>query len=487
MITRRVLLRSMAAVAAAASASVALAERLTSPFRSSKRLAAAPAATDPAGALKGRIYFRGEGRYEAYRQAGVWNARKPNRFPEAIVMAQDEQDVIAAVRLAKQRGWQVGTRSGGHSWVGSHTRDNAILINLARMQQIEVDPATRIAKVSPAVQGQGFNKVLREQHGLMFPSGHCYGIGLGGFIMCGGHGWNSRLWGPGCANLVGLDLVNADGELIHADERQNSDYLWAARGGGPGFFGAAVRYYVKTYPRPPAHKFSAYVFPVEVADELLSWLGEVQNSFPKYMECSALGTHVDGQRVIRFGGRAMAYTEAEADAALDMLESCPVVNRAISKRLKVPTSFPPDTESPNELNPTGARYVCDGVWTNATAKQILPLAGRFFSNTPTEKSFMLWMCWGPVQKLPDMAYSLQGDTYLSPTSISYEPADDARCAAWAADCVQSLQPISLGGQMNDDNMAVNRMPYLSPDAERRLEAMRAKYDPQRRFAGFLRA
>lgn len=85
-----------------------------------------------ASALKGKIIFKGDKRYEAYRQAAVWNARKPNRFPEAIVMAESVEDVVAAVRLAKERDWKVGTRSGGHGWVASHMRENAILINISR-------------------------------------------------------------------------------------------------------------------------------------------------------------------------------------------------------------------------------------------------------------------------------------------------------------------------------------------------------------------
>ena len=103
-----------------------------------------------ADALKGKVHFRGESRYESFRQAATWNARKPNRFPEAIVLPQDEQDVVAAVRLAKQRGWQVTTRSGGHSWYGSHTCDKSVQINLARMQEIEVDRSAGIVKISPA-------------------------------------------------------------------------------------------------------------------------------------------------------------------------------------------------------------------------------------------------------------------------------------------------------------------------------------------------
>ena len=101
--------------------------------------------------LKGKVHFRGESRYEAFRQAASWNARKPNRFPEAIVLAQNEQDVIAAVQLAKERGWQVTTRSGGHSWYASHTRDKSVQINLARMQEIEVDRASGIVKISASV------------------------------------------------------------------------------------------------------------------------------------------------------------------------------------------------------------------------------------------------------------------------------------------------------------------------------------------------
>ena len=61
---------------------------------------------------KGKIYYKGDSRYEIYRLNATWNARKPNRFPNAIVLAEDVNDVIAAVQLAKQRGWQVSTRSG---------------------------------------------------------------------------------------------------------------------------------------------------------------------------------------------------------------------------------------------------------------------------------------------------------------------------------------------------------------------------------------
>jgi hypothetical protein len=84
-----------------------------------------------------------------------------------------------------------------------------------------------------------------------------------------------------------------------------------------------------------------------------------------------------------------------------------------------------------------------------------------------------------------MAYSLQGDIYMSPNAIYYDAADDAKCAAWSADVMSKLRPLANGSQMNDENMPANKGPYLAKENAAKLEVLRKKYDPQRRFAGFL--
>ncbi len=471
MITRRRLLGWGTAVSAAAGATKAFALRLSG-------LGFAAQAVKPTDIPKGKVYYKGDSRYEIYRLNATWNARKPNRFPNAIVLAEDVNDVIAAVQLAKQRGWQVSARSGGHSFTGSHTRDNAVLINVSRMKELSVDPKARSATVSPAWYGDQFNKVLAEQYQLMFPTAHDPGVGLGGFVMCGGHGLNSRLWGPACANLQALDVVTADGELIHADEKQNSDYLWAARGSGPGFFGVAVRYYLNLYPLPTSRKSSVYTFSPEVLDELVIWMGHTQNSFPRFLEGLLIGGTADGKPVLRLIGNSQGYSEKEVDAALDILENAPVVKKAISRNVKFPFHTGGAIKS-------GSRQILDGVWTSAPPEQVLAAGRDAFVKFPTPESFMFWMHWGPVQKLKDMAYSIQGDFYLSPNAIYYDAADDERCAAWSAEIITKFKPISNGGQMNDENMPFNKGPYMSKEASARLEAMRAKYDPQRRFVSFL--
>lgn len=97
---------------------------------------------------------------------------------------------------------------------------------------VDVDNLT--ATVSPSTRGgQEFAPFL-GQHGLVFPGGHCSTVGLGGYLLQGGQGWNSRQWGWGCENVLGVDVVTADGDLVRADAETNSDLYWAARGQGRG-------------------------------------------------------------------------------------------------------------------------------------------------------------------------------------------------------------------------------------------------------------
>ncbi len=450
------------------------------------RALAAPSARKIVRRLGDRVIFRGDKPYETLRQAAIWNARKPDRFPEAIVMAQSKQDVMDAVKLAKARGWTVGVRSGGHSWYAAHTRDKSILINLSHMQKIEVDAAARMARVSPATEGQVLNIELQDKHGLMFPSGHCVGVGLGGFIMCGGHGWNSRVWGPGCAQLKAVDVVNAEGELIHATETQNSDYLWAARGAGPGYFGAVVEFHVAVHPNPTHVKSSRYVFPIAALEEVVTWLRDGTNGFPKLLEVVMVGSLDDsGVPTLAVNATAFGNSDAESDAALDIIAKAPAVARATSKTERNPSLVPRRTEGPRETNPSGYRYAIDSAWTSAPSSALAPLMRDIFTTLPTPRSYIFFQCWGPVQDLKNVAYSVQGDIYISPVAVYQDPADDTRCEAWATAAARSLEPIALGGQMNDENMGGRRQRYLSDEAYARLEKMRAKYDPEGRFVSFL--
>jgi FAD/FMN-containing dehydrogenase len=467
MVDRRQFLKSAAGAASLAAGSYALAR------------------SSPRDKLAGKITFKGESHYEALRQAASFNARKPNRYPEAIVLPAGEEDVVAAVKLARERGWQVTARSGGHAWSGSHTQDHSLQINLARMSEIRVDEAGGIVAVSPSVYGNVLNKKLREDHQLFTPTAHGVNVGIGGFVMCGGHGWNSRVFGLGCANLKALDVVTSKGDLIHASDTENSDYYWAARGSGPGFFGVAVRYYMQLHPKPRVMRTVGFIFGISECETVIGWVRETMAEFPRCLEVVLIGKELDGAPVLQLSGHCLADSDEEVDAASALLLGCPAIARARQKWVR-DIIVPFDVEPPTDINPTGARFAVDNIWTNASSDALLPFMRPLLTDRPTPKSYIFMQVWGPVQRIPDMAYSTQADIYISSNAVYYDPSDDARCESWAVQAMRRLDGISAGAQMNDENIEHHPAHYLSDAAYRRLESLRRKHDPERRFPGFIK-
>ena len=434
------------------------------------------------------IFRRGEGGYEQARQAAVWNGRKPDRYPDIIVRPRDDDEVINAVRLARQRDLKIGIRSGGHSWAASFLRDGGMLIDLSQMNAFAVDASTRTAVIQPGLKGTDLNRALRKD-GLFFPSGHCTSVGLGGFLLQGGFGWNSRRWGPACLCVRAIDVVTADGELVHADETRNADLFWAARGAGPGFFGVVTRFHLDLYPRPRVMMKSDYVYPVEALDDVLSWTRAVQPSYARSMELMAflrrdiLGHPGPG---ILVTGPVLADSREEALEALALLETCPVLDKAVLRAVNVETELDDLLRGGDELfYPQDARYAADNMWTDAPAEALLPGMREIAETLPPAPSHMMWMHWGPVQQLPDMAFSMQDDLYIALYAVWNDAAADARHQAWVTDHMRSLEPLASGIQLADENLGARPFRFLGAENLRRLDALRAKYDPDGLFHAYM--
>ena len=90
-----------------------------------------------------------------------------------------------------------------------------------------------------------------DKQGLFFPAGHCEGICVGGYLLQGGYGWNSRVVGPACESVIGIDVVTADGEQLYCDSDTNADLYWAAKGSGPGYFAVVTSFHLRLHPKPP--------------------------------------------------------------------------------------------------------------------------------------------------------------------------------------------------------------------------------------------
>lgn len=438
--------------------------------------------------IGGAVFWRGAAAYEEARRGDMWNGRVPSRYPEVIVQPNNDADVVAAVRLALQRRLKIAIRSGGHSWAASFLRDGGMLIDLGKMRDFAVDHQARTASLQPGLKGTDLNRALR-QYGLFFPSGHCMTVGLGGFLLQGGFGWNSRLWGPACASVTSIDVVTADGELVHADERQNADLFWAARGAGPGFFGVVTRFDVKLQSRPKTMMRSDYLYPIDVLDDVLRWALSVQPTLARTMECmvfvrrNIFGHSGPGALVT---GPVLADSRDEAIEALATLETCPVVGKAVKRDVNVITDFDELMQGGEDLlYPRGYRYAADNMWTNAPADDLLPGMRKIAATLPRAPSHMMWMLWGPPQPLPDMAFSMQDNLYVALYSVWQNEAEDAAHQAWVTDHMRSLEPFASGIQLADENLGARPFRFCAEPNFRRLEALRSKYDPHGLFHSYM--
>jgi FAD/FMN-containing dehydrogenase len=441
--------------------------------------------TTSADQLDGVLLHYGDPGYEQARLDAVWNARKPDRYPAAMLRARSDEDVAAAVRWAVGRGMQVSVRSGGHSWVGNGVRDGGLLIDLSQLTGIEVDAGARRVRIRPAMRGPEINRALAP-HGLFFPTGHAPTVGIGGFILGGGYGWNSRVWGPACLSIRAIDVVLADGELVYADDSSHPDLLWAARGCGPGFFGVVTRFELETYPCHQRVMRTTHTYPMELRDEVLAWTYELLVNTPAAVEMSVKVGHTPALGIPAASITATAFcTEETGYDLLLPLEAAPFRRAAIRASVNTETTMDGLYEAADALNLPGVRWALDGIWCDAPAAEVVTAAAPLLDNIPGGSSFVLWMLWGRYPERENACWSVQAPLYLSPNAGWSDPAEDLAHERWVHEPLEAMRNLSRGLQFSDNNLADRPDIGLSPDNAARVEAIRDRYDPSGVFRSYM--
>jgi FAD/FMN-containing dehydrogenase len=443
--------------------------------------------TPASSGIVGRVWERGREGYEKTRRGSVWHAGAPDRFPEMIVRVNDTDDVVAAVKLAAQRGLQVAIRSGGHSWAGSHLRDDSLLIDLSSLRRVEIDESTMTATVEPGITGWELGAMLRERD-LFFPTGHSEGIALGGYLLQGGFGWNSRTYGPACMSVTGIDVVTADGVLVHADESENADLLWAARGAGTGFFGVVVRFTLRIYPRKKVELSSSYVYPTSAISDVCAFLHDVATETPA--EVGAIIRRHDlggGEPIILL--TAIAYTddEDEARAQLEVFARYPGRAQALVAEEFQPMDFEgsaTDGGPGDEVK----RWVADNMATHADFGELRPNLEEMIRTFPPAPSHILVFNWGGYEEhfpRPSMAFSVDDKLFYGVYAAWNDSEDDAAYTAWVTDALRAWEPFASGTMLADENLLNRQFAFVSHENLARLDELRRQWDPEGRFVSWL--
>lgn len=181
--------------------------------------------------VRGPVIEPGQSGYDEHRL--VYNFMHDRR-PAVIVRAVATADVVAAVNHARDNGLDVAVRGGGHSVPGFGTCDDGVVIDLSLMNNVFVDPAKKAARAGGGATWGDFNHATHA-YGLATTGGIISTTGVAGLTLGGGIGYLSRGCGLSCDNVVGAEVVTADGQIRTANEYLNEDLFWALRGGGGNF------------------------------------------------------------------------------------------------------------------------------------------------------------------------------------------------------------------------------------------------------------
>lgn len=198
--------------------------------------------------FKGTIVTPFDPAYEGARV--LFNNRVRSR-PAVLCRCAGTDDVVAAVRFAREAGLPVAIRGGGHHACGFSLVDGGLVIDTRAMKRIEFDGSAACVVAGPGCGWRDLDRVTYNEHGLAAPGGECPTVSNAGYSLGGGFGFLSRRYGLACDHILEARVVGADGQVLRANERENPDLFWALRGAGGAGFGVvtSLRYRLNPVPQ----------------------------------------------------------------------------------------------------------------------------------------------------------------------------------------------------------------------------------------------
>jgi hypothetical protein len=439
------------------------------------------------GAFLGQLVRPGDPTYDEYRK--VWNG-SVDRRPALIARCARATDVIAAVRFARRTGLPAAVRGGGHSFPGLSVCDGGIVIDLGPMKGISVDPEAGTARAQAGVL---WGELDRETQavGLATTGGIVTHTGIAGLTLGGGIGWLQRKHGLTIDQLVGVDLVTADGELVKASATENPDLFWGLRGGG-GNFGVVTEFEYRVHPVGPTVVAGPIFWPIEKSPRVLrfyrDWIAEAPDELMtivihrKAPPLDFVPAELHGQLVVAVvccyagpvdeGIKAVRPMKTFASPVLDLCEPKPYV----AHQAMFDPSFP-----------HGWHYylrACDvAELSDAVIDTTVEHSMRIRSPLTT---FPIWQMGGAVARVPgdETAFNGRGAGHtfnISAVTATAGGFDEER--EWSRNFWSALEPHHTSVYVNflmDEGEERVRDAY-GPEKYDRLKALKSRYDPDNLF------
>jgi FAD/FMN-containing dehydrogenase len=420
-----------------------------------------------------------------YDQARVVVMGGIDRRPAVIVRPADTSDVARVIALAREGGYELAVRCGGHSGAGHSTTDGGIVLDLRDMKRLDIDADAHTAWADAGLTAREVSEAAAA-HGLAIGFGDTGSVGIGGITLGGGVGYLARKHGLTIDNLLAAEIVTADGQVLRADAQTHPDLFWAIRGGG-GNFGVATRFLYRLQELDgvvggilvlPAttEVVEGFVAAADAAPDELSTIANVMPAPPMPF----LPEAVHGQLVVlglltyagdaQAGERAIAPFRSLAEPLADMV-----------RPISYPEMFMPDDESYHPLAVSRSMYI------DVVDREVAETIMRFLNASDASmRVAQLRVLGGAIAHVPAdaTAFAHRTNRIMVNVAAFYEgPEDRSQREAWVADFAAALDqgdPSVYVNFLGDEGEARARAAYPGATWDR-LAAIKARYDPGNLF------
>ncbi|MFD5848470.1 FAD-binding oxidoreductase [Streptomyces chartreusis] len=433
--------------------------------------------------LVGDVFAPSDAGYDEAR--AVFNAMIDRR-PAVIAQCVDEDDVVRAVRFGRDLDLNIAVRGGGHSVAGTAVNDGGLVVDLRHMRAVSVDPAAEAVRVAGGATMSDLDRAC-QPHALATTGGRASTTGVGGFVLGGGSGWLDRWCGLAVDNLVGVELVTADGERVHASADENPELFWGLHGGG-GNFGVATALTLKLH-ELPEFSIALVLYLPEYGPEVTRTYRELITMAPDEASGGVLyltgppeefvPPHLVGKLLC---GALLTYAGPEGDMRklAEPLLALPHESEIVGAMPYVDVQCMLD-DPPGMRNYWSAEYL-----TSAPDAYLDAFCAGGDALPPTGTIHVLFPQGGAIAAGPHEYPVPYRDApwAVHPFAIWEDPADDERCVSWVREVRAAARPWSTGAvylNFIGDEGAERVVAGLGPENTRRLADLKRRYDPDNVF------
>lgn len=442
-----------------------------------------PTVSELRALFNGKVIAPDDPRYESARTIAYGGI---DRRPAAIIRAADAGDVSRLVSLAREYGFELAVRSGGHSGAGHCTTEGGIVLDLSTMKDLQIDPAEKTAWAESGLTAGEFTSAVGA-HGLAVGFGDTGSVGLGGITLGGGVGFLVRKYGLTIDSLLAAEVVTADGQLLYVDDKSHPDLFWAIRGGG-GNFGVATRFKFQLYAVDMV--LGGMLFLPATADTIASFIAEAESAPEEFSAIANIMTappmpflpeDVIGKPIIM---ALMVYAgdPAEGEKIVAPFRALATPYADMLRPMRYPEMYPPEEDGDYHPVAAARTMFLDHV-TRADAELILD---RLQRSTGSMAVTQLRVLGGAMARIPvdATAFAHRQSKIMANLAALYEkPEEKESHEEWVAEFFASLQQSDKGMYVNfvgDEGETHIRAAYPGATWER-LRKVKAKYDPDNLF------